>query len=192
MRALPMLLAALVLAVPAGALAKGKGGKPAAAAARDPFEGWIEAEDLIKENKPAEALGAMRNAIAVIERMDDKAKVTGPKGLSWDKAEGLFRYRMRAGDLATQLDYRDAVPLYEGALAVAPDKVAKKDARMRLKAAKENVEAGIKSAPSFMSDDYGELAEEAKKPPPEKEEPAAAGKKGEKSWEKEIASDPRE
>ncbi len=183
---------ALAFALPAAtAGAKGK----AAAKGPDPFEAWLSAEQHVEDGKPAEALIALRRAVGDIERLDEKAQVGGPKGASWSKAEALFRYRMRAGDVATMVDYRDAVPLYEGAAKVAPDKEKRREAKAKLAAAEANVKAGVKTAPGFMGDDYGDIVDGARAPPPpeeEKKEPGAAKGAGEKSWEEQIASDPRD
>jgi hypothetical protein len=162
-RSLPLLLALALLPLAAGA--KNKPAEKAAPAGPAPLELWIEAEDLARDGKPAEALAKLRLAIGNLERLDEKAVVVGPKGKSWGRDGALYKFRIAAGDVATQVDYRDAIPLYEAAVKVAPEKELRREAKAKLVAAQENVKAGVKRAPAFMGDDYGAVIEDA--PPAE-------------------------
>ncbi len=157
-----LLLLALAL-LPLSAAAKSKAAEKAPAGPA-PLELWIEAEDLARDGKPGEALARLRLAIGNLERLDEKAVIVGPKGKSWGRDGALYKFRIAAGDVATQIDYRDAVPLYEAAVKIAPEKELRKEAKAKLLAAQENVKAGVRKAPGFMGDDYGAVMEDAPKP----------------------------
>jgi hypothetical protein len=128
--------------------------------AADPLEAWFDAEDRVANGDPAGALARLRAALEVIGKLAATARVGGPAGASWTQREALFRYTMRAADVASLVSWREAATLLESAVKAAPDKDSKQQAQLQLEAARAQLEAGHDRAPSFLGDDPARLVDD--------------------------------